>query len=67
MFLTFTFMRSFIIRNPRTFGFGLGLTGAAAMFLTVPAYHDFIIWSWHQPLMWVLGLPAGIIAARLTD
>jgi hypothetical protein len=54
-------------RNAFLFGSGIGLTAAAVMFLTIPAYHDFLIWTWSQPLLWLIGVPVGAAVAVITD
>ena len=48
-------------------GSGIGLTAAAAMFFTIPAYHDFIMWQFNHPMIWLVGLPIGMTLAAITD
>tara|TARA_Y100000401_G_scaffold32339_1_gene23736 strand:+ start:874 stop:1041 length:168 start_codon:yes stop_codon:yes gene_type:complete len=48
-------------------GSGIGLTAAVAMFYTIPAYHDFIMWQFSHPVVWLLGLPVGIALGYLND
>jgi len=53
--------------RPQLFGFGLGLVLAAIAFNTIPAYHDYLVWSWSTPILWLVGLPVGVGLAVLTD
>ena len=62
-----SFMRSLLVRHPHAVGSAVGLSLSALLFLTVPMYHDLVVWSWHQPWLWAVGLPAGVLAAVLTD
>ena len=60
-------MRSLLIRHPQAVGSAVGLSLSALLFLTVPMYHDLVVWSWHQPWLWAIALPAGVLAALLQD
>ena len=55
------------IRNSMLLGAGIGLTTTAVLFLTVPWYHDLLVWSWTNPWMWVVGVMAGILSYTLDD
>ena len=48
-------------------GAAIGLTIGGTLFFTVPVYHDMVVWSWTTPWLWAIGVPAGIIAAVVTD
>ncbi len=48
-------------------GGALGLLGSAALFFTVPVYHDYLVWAWSTPWLYPLGAAVGITAALLTD
>ena len=52
--------KSFIINNPATFGASIGLTASVAMFMTIPAYHDYIVWAYTPPWLYGVGFLAGI-------
>jgi hypothetical protein len=50
-----------------TIGGAIGLTISAALFFTVPVYHDYFVWTWSHPWLLALGIPLGIIAGIVTD
>ena len=49
------------------YGAGIGLAIAIALYLTVPAYANFIQWQLQSPLLVLGGLTAGIALAVFTD
>ena len=48
-------------------GVGLGALLTYVLFTNVGWYHDLLVWSWSNPLMWAIGVPVGVVAAVLTD
>ena len=48
-------------------GAAIGAAIAVPLYFTVPAYADFINWQLQNPLMFIIGIPAGIAFAILTD
>ena len=55
------------LRNSFLIGSAAGVGLTYLMFTNVPWYHDLLIWSWTNPWMWVAAVPAGFLAAVLTD
>lgn len=48
-------------------GAALGALSSLALFLTVPAYHDLVVWQWTHWYLWLsFGVVGGVLAA-LTD
>ena len=45
----------------------LGFLMTYVLFTNVQWYHDLLVWSWTNPWMWAISVPAGIAAAVLTD
>lgn len=61
-------MSNLSIAQATTLGTALGLAGSAALFFTVPVYHNFIVWQWTN-FGWLF-LPAvavGVAVGVLTD
>jgi len=48
-------------------GAGLGFLGTYVLFTNVAWYHDLLVWSWTNPWMWAIGVPAGVLTAVLSD
>ncbi len=48
-------------------GVTIGLTISAALFFTVPVYHDYLVWTWSHPWLLAIGIPLGIVVAIVTD
>jgi len=48
-------------------GSSIGLAVAIPLFLTVPAYHNFIMWQFAHPALFLIALPLGYLVAVLTD
>ena len=53
--------------TPVLVGGAIGLGFGAVGFFTIPVYHDFIVWSYSQPLTWVIGGLGGVALAIATD
>ena len=60
-------MLTFFDRYAFAIGGLIGLTLAAILFFTVPAYHAYIIWQFHQPVLFVLAVAFGALVAVATD
>ena len=53
--------------RPFAFGAAVGLGLSALCFFTVPAYHDYLVWAWSTPALWLIGIPVGAALAVATD
>ncbi len=53
--------------RPFIFGAIVGLILSIIGFFTVPPYHDYLVWAWSTPIIWLVGIPVGAAAAYLTD
>jgi hypothetical protein len=53
--------------RPVIIGAGFGLILSAIAFATIPAYHNYLVWAWSTPILWLVGLPVGVGLAVLTD
>ena len=53
--------------RPFFYGALIGLVIAVALFFTVPAYHNFIVWQFQHPIVILLGFITGITFAIVTD
>ncbi len=61
-------MSNLSIAQATTLGTVLGLAGSAALFFTVPLYHNFIVWQWTN-IHWLFlpSLAVGVAVAVITD
>lgn len=55
------------LRMPITIGAVIGMITSIVLFNTSSWYHDIFVWSWSNPVMWILGIPVGIVAAVVFD
>ena len=53
--------------RPFVFGAAVGLGLSALAFFTIPAYHDYLVWAWTTPALWLVGIPVGAAVAWATD
>ena len=53
--------------RPLYIGAGIGLGLSALLFLTVPVYHDFLVWSWTTPWMFSLGVLSAVVYYLFDD
>ena len=60
-----TFQRQ--IQIATVIGVLLGFLMTYVLFTNVQWYHDMLVWSWTNPWMWAISVPAGIATAVLTD
>jgi hypothetical protein len=61
-------MSNLSIAQATTLATVLGLAGSAALFFTVPLYHNFIVWQWTNfDWLFLPSVAVGVAIAVLTD